>query len=552
MPSDIRNICLIDISHTIATEFVKAGYLVLRIQATPQPFFDLPAALDKHDFIPDLVLQNEHIGARSLLTGLDQLDCPLMFWCVDPHLNAHWHSAYARLFDLTGSTQRAWIPKIRQQGASDVRWLPWYGRDMARTAWDKRPHGLTFVGRVTKQRPARKWMIEILKDKGAPFNPAIRQDLTHSAMMQLYQESKIIPNESIFGEINFRLFEAASCGCMALCQDLGKEQEELFEPGREFATYSNVADFGEKLSLYLKNDRLTQTMGRAAHARIQADHLPVHRMKRIVEYARSATKSRATGTDAAKWTTLAACAMWEADVLHIPSADLLKRLNGLPQDADLTAATLRIQAMTGSLRVLEDYINTILGNNLHADSPALNLAGSMASLHVNHWDGAKAFWYRHLKTTNARETSPPRDAKELLTLWAKNLKQRDQLIRAGFPFDATRHLPATAAECLMAVLESEPEDLPTLRLLDTILRPIPGLELLRMGFLSILTLHERNDWRLAFEIALANLKSYRLKSGLEELQLARDMARKQGQETVFDKALKTRDLSGMLSGMIDQ
>jgi len=552
MPSDIQNICLIDVSHLIASEFEKAGYSVLRLQASPQHFFDLPAALDEHNFIPDLVFQNEHIGARSIVTGLDTLDCPLMLWCIDPHLNAHWHSAYARLFDLTCSTQKAWIPKIRQQGASDVRWLPWHGRDIAWTAWEERPHGLAFVGRVTGQRPARKWMIEFLEDKAAAFNPAIRQDLAHGEMMQLYQSSKIIPNESIFGEINFRLFEAASCGCLVLSQDLGEEQEELFEPGREFDTYSHVADFGEKLSVYLENDRLAQTMGQAAHERIQAEHLPAHRVQRIIEYARDASRNRATGTDAAKWTALTACAMWEADVLRIPPADLLHRLSTLPQDADLATATLRIQAMTGPSRVLEDNVNTILGNNLQAKSSDLNLAGSMAALRVNHWDGAKAFWYRHLKATGARDANPPRDTKELLTLWAKNLKRRDLLVRAGFPFDATRHLPASATECLLAILDNEPEDLPTLRLLDTVLRPISGLELLRVGFLSILTLHERNDWRLAFEIALANLKSYRLESGLEELQLARRIAQKQGQETVFDRALKARDPSGLLPGMIGQ
>lgn len=112
--------------------------------------------------------------------------------------------------------------------------------------------------------------------------------------------------------------------------------------------------------------------------------------------------------------------------------------------------------------------------------------------------------------------------------------------------DPAIDLPATAGECLMARLMDAPEHLPTLRLLDTILRPVPGMEQTRVGFLSILTLHERNDWRLAFEIGLANLKSYRLDSGLEELVLARDIARKQGQERLFLKALESRNPSGLI------
>ena len=201
MASDIHNICLIDTQPLLLTAFQEAGYNTLHLKASPKPFFDLPAALDKHDFVPDLVFQNEHLSARSFVTGLETLDCPLLFWAIDPHLNAHWHSAYARLFDLTCSTQKGWIPKIRQRGASDVRWLPWYGQNAPRTDWNKREHRLTFVGRVTDQRPARKWMVDFLEKKTAAFNPRIEQNLGFGAMMQLYGNSKIIPNESISGEV---------------------------------------------------------------------------------------------------------------------------------------------------------------------------------------------------------------------------------------------------------------------------------------------------------------------------------------------------------------
>lgn len=547
MPSEIRNICLIDTSPLLVRAFEQADYTVLNLKASPEPFFDLPAALAQHDFTPDLVFQTEHLGKRSFVTGLETLDCPLIFWAIDPHLNAYWHSAYARLFDMTCSTQRGWIPKIRQRGASDVRWLPRFGQTMPWNDWTNREHGLAFVGRITDQRPARKWMVEFLKEKTAAFSPAIEQNLSFGAMMQLYGNSKIIPNESIFGEVNFRLFEAASCGCLVLSQDLGKEQEELFEPGREFDTYSHIAELDDKLSTYLKNDRLTQVMGRAAYERVQKDHLPIHRAQRIIEYAKDATRNRATGADASKWNTLATCTMWESGVLAIPPHKLLRKLSETPQDADIAAATLRIQATTGASQMLTENLNTLLSGDFYSDSAELNLMGSMASLQVNHWDGAKAFWYRHLKATKAGDVNPPREQKELLTLWAKDLKRIEIVVRAGFPFDVTKNLPAAAAECLLGIMKNEPEDLPTLRLLDTFLRPITGLEQARVGFLSVLTLHERTDWHLALEIALANLKSYRLASGLEELRLARKIAREQGQESAFERALKGRDTSGLLT-----
>ena len=473
------------------------------------------------------------------------MDCPLLFWCLDPHLNAYWHSAYARLFDLVCSTQRAWIPAIAGQGAADVRWLPWFGQNLPQQPWGEREHGLAFVGRVTAHRPARKWMVEFLEERAAAYNPAIRQEVSFPEMMALYGRSRVIPNESIFGEVNFRLFEGASSGCLVLGQAI-EEQADLFEPGREMDTYEHVVEFGEKLDKYLKNDRLTGVMARAAHARVLAEHLPEHRVRRIVEYARDATRNRATGKDGDKWTALAAGAMWEAGVSSIDVKSITDRLAGVRQDAEVLAATLRFQAAAGMDSVLEENVKALLVCPTLPHSTDLNLAASMAALRTGHFSGAKTFWYRHLEK-RGNKVLPPSNPKELLMLWARELQRLGRGVRPGFGFDAKRHLPGVAVECLLMILAGEPEELPTLRLLDSLFRPVMGSEQARVGVLSILTLFERKDWRLALEIALANLKSYRLESGLEELHLALMIAREQGQESAFMRVLKGRDPSGLLA-----
>ncbi|BCS88637.1 glycosyltransferase [Pseudodesulfovibrio sediminis] len=551
MAKSMHTICLIDAPPQLVDAFRMTGSTILTLAASPLPFFDLPKALEEHDCTPDLVLQVERLGVRSLLTGLDAVDCPLLFWCIDPHLNGHWHDSYARLFDLVCSTQKAWIPKIAGRGARDVRWLPWFGQEQEWMPWEEREHGLTFVGRITDQRPARKWMVEFLQERAAAFNPAIRDAVPFPKMMELYRNSRIIPNESIFGEVNFRLFEGASCGCMVLGQTIGSEQEELFEPGREMDTYSHIAELGEKLALYLSNDRLTRTMAKAAHARVRAEHLPEHRMQRIVDYAKNANRNRATGGEAAKWTALSVCSLWEAGQFASSVKEVLDLLDGVEKDGEVAAATLRVQAMAEMHPLLKTNTRALLAAKQYETVPELNLAASMAALRVDHFDGAKAFWYRHLEASEKR-AAPPNDRKTLLTLWATDLQRRGMLVRPGFNFDPARHLPMTAAECLLAILADEPEDIPTLRMLDTILQPVMGTEQARVGFLSILTLHQRDEWRLALEIALANLRSYRLESGLEELQVAHEIARRQGQENAFLRVLKGRDPSGLLIRKITQ
>ncbi len=542
----MQNICLIDSPITLSAAFQDLGHTTLCLSPASSPFFDLAEALNENNFSPDLVLQVEHLGQRTILTGLKGLDCPTIFWASDPHLNTHWQAAYARLFDIVCSTQRSIIPQLKRQGAEDVRWLPTVGFDVPWTEMKNREHAMAFVGRLTAQRPARQWMVDFLQNKANNRSFPIEQNLTFPEMLGLYQKSKIIPNESILGEVNYRLFEGASCGSLVLTQDLGDEQASLFEPGREIDTYTDVAELNEKLDRYLNNDRLVETMGQAARERILSEHLFVHRARRILEYANNATHNRVTANEADKWTAIATSAMWEMGMISLSAMDVLAKLAPLQQDADVATATLRVQALAKVNTIMAENCSTILGGKLYLDSLDVNLSGSMAALRLNNWDGAKTFWYRQMQATGNNKSLPPRKPSDLLTLWAKELKRHDRVFQGGFSFKPGEHLPATAMDCLMTILNDEPEDLPTLHLLDVMLRPYKALDQARIGFLSILTLFKREDWRLAFESAMANLRAYRLESGMEELHIARELARDQGQERGFSMALKARDASGAI------
>lgn len=542
---EMNNICLINSSMSLASAFESLGKTVLNLTSPTTPFYDLPSALQDNGFVPDLVVQMESLGTRPFLTGLDSLDCLLIFWAVDPHLNSHWHGAYARLFDLTCSTQRSLVSRLKQCGAKDVRWLPPHGVSHPWPEKMERVHPVAFAGRLSEQRPARQWMVDYLRGKVGEF--PVEQTLSYPEMMTLYQQTRILPNESILGEVNFRLFEGTACGCLVLTQDLGDEQASLFEPGREIDTYADAAELDEKLDWYLGNERLAEAMGRAAYKRLHAEHLAIHRAQRLLEFAQDTSSNRAVGDEKAKWAAIAVASMWETGMVSLSAGDVLSRLAELRQDADVATSTLRVQAVAGMKSVMEENIQTLLGGKLYTDSLDVNLTGSTAALRLGNWDGAKAFWYRYLQSFDSAKPRPPQNIKDLLSLWAKELKRHGRVYRGGFTYNPECHLPAMAMDCLLSILATEPEDISTLRLMDAMLRPYKELDQVRVGFLSILTLHERSDWRLAFESAMTNLRCYRLESGLDELRLSRELATRQGQERAFSMMLKGRDDSGVIS-----
>jgi hypothetical protein len=554
---EIKNICLIDAPASLVNTFRALGCEVLQLAGTPGPFLDLARALAEQErpFVPDLVLQVESLGPRCILTGMDGLDCPAVLWCIDPHLNGYWHAPYARLFDVTCSTQRSALPVLRGRGAADVRWLPTYGHGSICPDHATRTNDAAFVGRLTADRPARTWMVRLLKRCCAGHTLTVTEGLSFRDMMDLYRDTRIVPNESILGEVNFRLFEGASCGCLVLGQDLGEEQEALFVPGREMDTCADAVEMEEKLSLYLKNPRLTQAMGRAARERVQAEHTPAHRVRRMLDMARDATSRRARGSEAAFWAGLTVAAMWEGGMIGLSARTVLDMLGGggpatVAASPHSACAALRVLAAAGETGPLETAMDALLAAGLWPDSVEVNLAGTMAGLRLGRFEAARAFWSRHVRNAGVRNPGPPDTPTALRTLWARDLSHRGAVVRAGFPFDPVAHLPGSASECLLAVLADRPEHLPTLRLLDTMLRPLPGLAQFRVGLLSSLTLHERGDWRATLELALANLRAYRVESGMEELALARRLAREQGQERAFARALAASDRAGMLAARL--
>lgn len=552
MSVPIHNVCIIDAPYPMAQTFASEGYETCALDASPEPFFDLPAALDAQGFKPDLVIHCERLGVRTILEGLGQIDCPTLFWALDPHLNYFWQSAYGNLFDMVLSTQHDWLPHLKQHGVRDARWLPWFGQERPWIDWKDRKHGVTFVGRLTAQRPARKWMWDYLAQKAAAHSPAMHTDIPFADMLNLYDTSCIVPNESILGEVNFRLMEAASSGCLVLDQNLGEAQQAMFMKGDEFDTYDDVVELDHKLSHYLDNEQQGQAMGRAAYDRIHAEHLPKHRVRQIIEFAQSATRNRAQGDASKKWTTLSAFAMWETGISHIETHDLLTRFDQTPQDELVTTAMIHAMVRLGQSEALGHITKALLGGNQFPESLEVNLACSMASIRLDQLETAKAFLYRHLSANKLRQPPAPESSKTLLTLWAKELQRLGRITRSGFPFDPQHDLPTVATECLTAILATEPTDIPTLRLIDILLRPQIGRELTRVGYLSLLTIHDNTDWRLAFEIAMANLKSYRLTSGLEELTMARELAIANRQQRVFDKALAANDPHGLITRKLNQ
>jgi len=500
----------------------------------------LPALLARHGFTPDLVLHMENLGTRGLLSGLPALPCPKIFWSVDTHLNAWWHCWYGRLYDLVLTTQEPWAGRLTALGLPRAAHLPAPGAAVPWVPHAERPEPLAFIGRLTPQRPTRRRMLDLAQGL-APC--AVLSDVPPHQVAARYARARIAPNEAILGEVNFRLFEAASAGCLVLHQEGEAELAGLFAPGVEILTYGHALELERCLRRALDQSEETERLGRAAWERVQREHLPGHRAARILELARDLPATAATGQDAdlAWWMTV--FHLHESGMLRSEPESLAAALAGLDA-APARAALLRLLAMEGKKDQAVARMLGLLENGERPDSE-VDQAASVAALRLGVFDLAKRFWYRRWEARGRAGKEPPfvqpRDPAHLLTLWAGELARRGRAMRPGMPYDETRHVPASAVECLFAAKLLAPGDLDLERQLNALLAKVPGQEHTRLGLLSNLSLHHPEDWRTSLDLALVNLRAFRPQEGLAELAAARAAARKAGQEDRFRRALSARD-----------
>lgn len=488
-------------------------------------------------FQPDLIVQQERLGPRVLLADLPDFPCPKVFWSIDTHLNAYWHQDYGQLFDATLTTQPAWVPRLRRHLPA-VDWLPWPGTPRPLAPWEGRTTPVLFVGRLGPTRPVRIWFVDLLHRL-----PGFRleTDLLPEAMLAAYDHAHIAPNEAILGEINFRLLEAASCGCAVITPDV-PGVADLFTPGEEVLLYDHGGQMLEMVRDLLAHPVKARLLGTRAYARVQAAHLPTHRARRLLELVPDpGAAAHGRAAEAAFWSTIAV--LREAGHLDVPPERLRPRLAALTDHPAAAAALLRLEVATDpeAARALVEA----LAQTPPADQTLLAQAG-LAALRLGAWEAAKQLH----AAAGIPLPEPPALSPAVLLAWATRWEQAGLPCRPGFVFDPSRHLPGSALEALVLAHEQAPEAQEPPRRLAELLAPWRGYEATRLGALSFLSLRHPEDWRLGLDAAHTNARAFRLREAAEELALAQAQASRQGEAAAFRQALDALDPSGALARIL--
>lgn len=558
------NILCIDCPYT--KEIESMGHKVLAPDFQPGVVY-LPAILQMNNFKPDLLIHYERLSARVIMGGMEKIQCPTVFVSVDSHINMFWHKYYGRLFDLVLTPHMSFFNALdKEERLPAVQRMASTGYRRLFKKFDKRTHNLTFSGVTTEFRPSRTAMLSLLKDSVGLYSPdAI---IPHEEMLNLYMDSQMIPNECIGREVNYRLFEGASCGSLVLSPNIGEDQNAHFEPGVEFEPYEHGLELVEKVRFYQKNRSLAERIGQAGWQRVQAHHLPEHRARQLVELVSSVTRRRAEGEEARMYFWLTLAQLSRHGTHPLPAEWFLNYKEQLPDSGLVSAMKLRflMEASHSGNPLFSpenasayrgeavELLRQILANKWYEDSLDCNLAGAMAALSLERPVWARAFWQRQIegmeKSGNAVYVAkaPLEEVYDNYMAWGKLLMSLGRDAQSGFKFLRNGGtLPSSAFECMIIARDlatsSQDSWLPELH---KICARVPGFSFWDMGLLAELSLKYQDKWLYQLQYGYNSIENFRVEAGLFELEEARKKAKEQGEIESCNTMLEGLPSSGYI------
>jgi hypothetical protein len=538
MAARIKTICCIHSS--LAPAFDRLGVRVLS-RNPPAGTVSLPELLADLPEPPDCVIHQETLGDRLVLTEVAEAPCPTIFWALDPHLNFFWQRHYARLFSAVASTQPHLTDAFAAAGAAKSAWITWHGHCRPFVPHAARRTEMAFVGRITPQRCRRQWFA----DHMARWGLVPRQDCPGPQLAAVYDDARLAPNECITGEVNMRLFEAASSGCLPISERRPEAVEELFAPDREAFFYGDVLELDERIRFARSHPGVAENMARAAHAAISRRHLPQHRAAALLALAEAATTgARGAAADAAQ--ALALYQVRRAGQLALPRDAVWRGLAACPPTPDVLAALSQMALTAGDRDAVLRLAAACLADPALAGSPRSAAACCLAACRMGEMETAKRIYVAWVGAGGRSQAPRLADPYDYLLFFAGVLGEAGIVTSPGMPFDPAIHLPEDAAQCLIAARTLRPDALEPERRLERWLRRLPESRAEQVGLLSHLTLHDAKDWSLGLELGLANLRAFRREAGLEEVALAAATAAKLGQGRRFARRLALADPSGRL------
>lgn len=221
-------------------------------------------------FKPDRLVWLDN-SSPCLIVGLEDCPIPKVLYSVDSQHHAVRHSFLASAFDHVLTAQKDYIPQL-QTSLSPVSWMPLWAPQYVEKSADKK-FGATFVGTLNPKLNATRVSFFDALGKLIPMH------ITTGYYPDIFPFAEIVVNQTVKGDLNFRVFEAMMCGALLLTEKTENGLLELFQDGHHLVTYTprDAHDAAEKVRALTENKPRMRAIAEAGREEVLAKHTTLHR-----------------------------------------------------------------------------------------------------------------------------------------------------------------------------------------------------------------------------------------------------------------------------------
>lgn len=239
----------------------------MQAEAGFAPETNLDIFIRMSGFEPDLFLYIEPNGL--IPRGLEHAPFPTACILCDTHMGLEARQNQALFFDHVFLYHCNYLRYFSNHPDGYVHWQA-YACDLEvfKPQENDRDLDVAFIGQLhpwTDRAALIARLYELCKMNEQRF-------YFQKEIPSIYSRAKIVLNLPLKDDLNFRTFEAMSCGAMLLTRRVNNGQELLFEEGKHYAAYADEKELFDKVVYYIAHPEECTMIAAAGLAEVQRHH----------------------------------------------------------------------------------------------------------------------------------------------------------------------------------------------------------------------------------------------------------------------------------------
>ena len=212
--------------------------------------------------------------------GIERLPVPTACYLTDPHIDLDRRLFAAKFFDMTFLAQKDYLKFFQEQG-SWTQWLPVaFNPNLINPDPGPKIYDIGFVGSTQPRYRRRNLLLKTLANRFKINDFSKTCDIRET--IKIYQQSRIVFNCSVSGDLTLRVFEALGSGSLLVTDASANGLLDLFTDKTHLLTYVGEEDLLKIADYFISHEQEREKIAIIGAREAHAKHTYICRAKAVL------------------------------------------------------------------------------------------------------------------------------------------------------------------------------------------------------------------------------------------------------------------------------